>query len=215
MSDRIVLFDDHKVLPLVEGMELDRDKLIDVVRVAASDRALCTSNDIKGFELILMNAKIVRGLRDAFCNERWKKDVLDNQEGILNPYLNLRIIGCNFDHNTSNLNVDPTNLVPKGSSSSKKVACNATGWLPELPDIITQKDTDVTTWVLGTHVDAEGVLQAELSLPRTFNRGQFSRFETRIILLNGQENDSQPSRNTERPEREMPIDATDIVIRRK
>jgi hypothetical protein len=46
-SDRAVFFEDHEVVPLLQQMELDRDLLIDVVRYADSQRALCTSNDVR------------------------------------------------------------------------------------------------------------------------------------------------------------------------
>ena len=58
------------MLPLLQQLALDRDKLIDVVRVAASERALCTRNDIRGFDLITMNGKVIRGLRDTFGRRR-------------------------------------------------------------------------------------------------------------------------------------------------
>ena len=108
------------MLPLLQQLALDRDKLIDVVRVAASKRALCTLNDICGFDLITMNGKVIRGLRDTFGGENWANDEVDNQEGIFNKSLNIRIIACNFNHYISNVNVDTTNLVRKGYASDKK-----------------------------------------------------------------------------------------------
>ena len=42
MADRTVLFADHEALPLLQQLALDQGKLIDVVRIAAGERALCT-----------------------------------------------------------------------------------------------------------------------------------------------------------------------------
>jgi hypothetical protein len=69
MAERAVLYGDG-VVPLLRGMDLDRDKLIEVVRYADSERALITGNDIRGFDLITTNAKAVRALRETFCGER-------------------------------------------------------------------------------------------------------------------------------------------------
>ena len=127
MATRIVLSADHEVIPELDLMELDRDKLIDVCRIASSERALCTKNDVSGFGLITMQAKMVRGLRDFFCGERWERDETDNHcTEIRNSFLKLRIIACNFNNNTAHSVNDPTNLVPKGSATNKKARCNAT-----------------------------------------------------------------------------------------
>lgn len=214
MADRAVLTDDRDVVPQLLRMELDRDTLIDVLRVAASERALCTSNDVRGFDLITMNDKVVRGLRDAFCDDRWKKDEKDNQEGIINHRLKLRVIACNFDANTSDCLRDPTNLSPKGSASGKKARCNSTAWLPGLPEIPVQESEDYVTWVLGSYVDADGVLKGELSLPFVFTNKQYGRFDQRIILLSGSEG-SAPVQVRAPVDREGPVEIMDISVRRK
>ena len=140
MADRVVLIAEHEVAPELEAMGLDRDKLVEIVRVAAAERALCTSNDVKGFDLITMHDKVVRGLRDAFCGDVWARDEDDKQEGIRHRQVGRRVIACNFDHNTAHPIFDPTNLVTKGSASNKKARCNATPWLPGLPDDLEDED---------------------------------------------------------------------------
>lgn len=212
MADRILLSAEHEVAPLLEQMELDRQKLIDILRVAAADRAQCTRNDVHGFELILMNDKVVRGLRDAFGGPSWGRLDEDNQEGIENSKLKLRVIACNFDHNTAHPTNDPTNIARKGQASRKKAHCNFTGWLPGLPDIPVQASEEYTTWVLGSHVDNDGVLKGELSLPVSFSNGQYGRFAKRIILLDGR--DDVAAERTERTP-DQPFDIVDIQVRRK
>lgn len=213
MPDRVVLHAEADVEPLLSRMELERSALIDVVRSAAGDRAFCTGNDIRGFDLITMNGKVVRNLRDRFCGLQWAKDETDNQEGIQNQGLKIRVIACNFDRRTANLLRDPTNLVRKGSASGRKVGCNGTGWLPGLPDIPTQKGSALTTWLLGSYVSGTGELKAELSLPVSFDGTKFRRFDTRIILLDGTEDGSSAVNN--QPDRGKPVEEMDIVVRRK
>src|SRR5580704_6549183 len=149
MADRIFDPADPEIVPLLRSMELDRDRLIEVVRTADRERTFVTSNDIRGFDLIIVNAKAARGLRDIFCGKRWIKDETDNQPGIVNPYLGLRVIPCNFDENAGNPLKDPTNRSPKGEASRSKTRCNATGWLPGLPDIPAQEGEKYLTWILG------------------------------------------------------------------
>jgi hypothetical protein len=216
MTDRAILTAEHEVLPILEQMELDRDKLIDIVRIADGERALCTSNDVDGFDLIMMNDKVARGLRDSFCGARWEKDKTDNQAGIRNSNIKLRIIACNFDHNAGSLLVDPTNLYRKGAASSKKARCNATAWLPNLPEIPTQEGAEFVTWVLGTYAENDGVLRAELSLPLHFEGAQYTRFQTRIILLSGDEGGRiVPARSRVPDDREGPVEIVDIAVHRR
>ena len=213
MADRVVLIADHEVVPELEAMGLDREKLIDVVRVAAAERALCTGNDVKGFGLIVMHDKVVRGLREAFCSDLWERDEFEKQEGIRHRQSRRRVIACNFDHHTADPVFDPTNLVTKGEASKKKARCNATPWLPGLPDEIEDDDGGIETWVLGTYVDDDKIL-AELSKPVRFVGGQYKQFGRRIVLLNGSESSGgEPARLA--PQRDGPVEIVDIVVRRK
>ena len=67
-----------EIVPLLDSLELDLEKLVEVVRYADGERALVTANDLKGFGAIIMNARAVRGLRDVFCGERWEAGETDN-----------------------------------------------------------------------------------------------------------------------------------------
>jgi hypothetical protein len=213
MAGRAVLFAaDPEAIELLQGMELDRKGLIEVVRFADRERALCTSNDVRGFDLITVNDKAARGLREIFCGKNWVKDETDNQAGIRNPRLGIRVIACNFDDNTGNELVDPTNRVAKGAASRTKARCNATGWLPGLPEIV-PADVAVKTWVLGIYSQENEPLRAELSLPIPFSGDRYTLFSKRIILLSGiDETGPVRQENFERP---RPVEVVDIAIRRK
>jgi hypothetical protein len=214
MPDRAILLPaDPEAIQLLRSMELDRDALIEVARFADRERTFCTSSDVRGSDLITVNDKAARGLRETFCGKRWVKDEKDNQAGIRNPRLGLRVIACNFDENAGNPLIDPTNRVPKGTASRAKTHCNATGWLPGLPDIPPQEQADVRTWVLGIYSQEDEPLRAELSLPMRFGGGRYTRFSTRVILLTGLE-EPDPVGRQSNPDR-GPVEIVDIAIKRK
>jgi hypothetical protein len=212
MAEPAVLLDDDQVVPFLRAMELDRDALIAVVDFAESQRALCTGNDVRGFDLITVHDKAARGLRETFCGPRWERDEVDNQAGIRNPHLKIRIIPCNFDEHAGNPDRQPTNRVIKGAASSSKTWVNQTGWIPGLP-IPQPPEDDYRTWVLGIHADDNRPIGAELSHPLGFSGGRYSNFVPRVILLWGPRPPAGASRL--RPDREGPVEDVDIAIRRR
>jgi hypothetical protein len=213
-SDRAVFFEDHEVVPILQQMELDRDLLIDVVRYADSQRALCTSNDVRGFDLITVYDKAARGLREMFGGERWERDEAGNQAGIRNPHLKIRVIPCNFDEHAGDPDVLPTNRVPKGEASRSKTTLNRTGWIPGLPiPEPSLSPDDYTTWVLGIYAEGDMPVGAELSRPLNFFNGQYSMFLPRIILMWGPGGPGAGVRK--RPDDTGPIEEVDIAINRR
>ncbi|WP_394998741.1 hypothetical protein [Sphingomonas sp.] len=212
MPERAVIADLIEVDPVLRTMELDRETLLAVIAYADAERALCTSNDVKGFNLITMHDKAARGLREKFAGSRWEKDETDNQAGIRHPILKLRVIPCNFDDNAGNPDkqVTPRPRHLKGGASRKKIRCNQTGWLPGL-DLPPVRD-EYETWVLGIFADDE-TRSAELSLPLSFIGGQFSDFQTRIILDTGAHDNGAAARKS--PEGEAPTEIVNIPIKRK
>lgn len=206
----VIITERAEIIPLLTALELDYDKLIEVVRYADNERALCTRNDPRGFDLIMMNARAVRGLRDTFCEKRWEADETDNQGGIRNPHIKVRVIHCNFDKNAGDKFAKPTNLTDKGAASRAKVRCNRTEWLPGLP--MPEEKAEYTTYVLGTYFDEERGLRAELSHPVSFGSCRYLDFKPRIILLDGSE--GSPVGDV-RPDRDGPTEIIDIAIKRK
>jgi hypothetical protein len=211
-----VLAEQMEIVPFLAEMELEFEGLVEAARYGDRERALCTANDPKGFDLILMNAKVARGLREIFCGDRWEADETDNQPGIRNPYLKIRVIPCNFDEYAGNQFANPTNRAEKGSASKKKVRCNATPWIPGLIDPTENEEEgegEYTTFVLGTYFDSHIGLRAELSRPKAFSSGQYIRFETRVMLLDGTEDSSSPVGS--RTDRGGPTEIIDIAVKRK
>ncbi|WP_376097225.1 hypothetical protein ACE7GA_06330 [Roseomonas sp. CCTCC AB2023176] len=214
MSAKLILTEREDIDPFLTNMGLSHDGLVEVVRFAEAQRALCTSNDVRGFNLITVHDKAARGLREVFCGEDWEKDETDNQAGIRNPKLKLRVIPCNFDENAGNLDARPTNRVLKGHATRRKVRCNRTGWLPNLPMPTPMPGkSDFTTWVLGIFAEDQKPLAAELSLPLGFNGGRYFDFVNRIILdLRG---DPMTGSQRRQPDRGGPVEDIDIEIKRK
>lgn len=210
MESNVVIADRLQIVTLLDELELSFDRLVEAVRYAEGERALCTQHDRKGFDLILMNDKAARGLRDMFCGDRWEPDETDNQAGIRNPHIKVRVIHCNFDKNAGNPDAQPTNLVEKGRASRAKVTCNRTPWIPGLP-IPESSKGEYTTYVLGTFSDENGV-RAELSRPKSFVSGRYSKFEPRIILLDGSEG---ATISGAKPADNGPTEIIDIAIKRK
>ena len=195
-----------------ERLGLHYEKLVAAVKYADSERALCTANDPKGFGLVTVNAKAARGLREQFCGEHWISDENDNQPGIYNLALKTRIIPCNFDENAGNRLVKPSNRKDKGSASGAKVRCNATGWLPGLDaPIMGKAEDDIATIILGIYSEEGEPLRAELAYPIGFSSKKYTDFSKRIILLDGTEGFSDPTKS----ERGDPTEAVEIKITRR
>ena len=210
MAEPQIIFAED-VNPALEKMALTVGGLVDAVRYADAERALCTAHDPRGFDLITMNARLARALRDQFVGEEWELDETDNQPGIRNPRLKLRVIPCNFDQNAGNRLTDPTNLREKGAASSSKAQCNKTAWLPGLEPVAQDEPEEYDTFVLGTYVDDDGVVRAELSRPLNFSSGKYTQFQPRIILLTGDEDHVGGGRQP----REEPTEIIDIAVTRK
>ncbi len=209
----MIVLDRAEATDRLTQLRLSYDGLIEVVRYADGERALCNASDPRGFDLEVMNARAARGLRQRFCGPDWEFDETDNQAGIRNSALKVRIIHCNFDERTGRNGDDPSNLKRKGSASGLKVACNKTAWLPGLPVPSEASTANFTTYVLGTYYDeATQQVRAELSRPKAFSGGAYRKFDERILLLDGSEGDALRS---SRPDDLGPTEIVDIPVVRK
>lgn len=197
--------------PELAAMSLDHDGLLWAVRQAHQAGGYINRNDVKGWRLIAMHNAAVRALRERFGGKNWEREDAENQEGIRNPSLGLRIIAANFDElaGDPDKNVTPTNIRPKGKASKRKARCNQTGWLPglDLPQPVHQ---EWQTWVLGFCSDDDG-LGAELSLPLEFKGNKFTKLMKRIIICS--RGDGLPIEPKRQPV--APIEEIDIPVQRK
>lgn len=211
MSEPAIFHSDPQRGVELAAMSLDLEGLRWAARTAHAQAGFSTGNDVKGWRLIVTHDKLVRALRERFCGKVWERDDAENQEGIRNPALGIRIIAANFDQLAGELDpgATPTNIRPKGNASWRKARCNMTGWLPglSLPEPVHQ---DWQTWVFGICSDEAG-LGAELSLPLQFSENKFTKLVKRIIVQSrGEPNPVDPSRVPV-----APLEDIDIVVRRK
>jgi hypothetical protein len=211
MSEPAVFYNSPERDAELTSMKLDLDGLRWATRSAHVEAGFATNNDVKGWRLILAHDKLVRALRERFCGRDWERDDAENQEGIRNPALGIRIIAANFDELAGDPNPDvtPSNLRPKGKASWRKTRCNVTGWLPglALPEPMHQ---EWQTWVLGLFSDEQG-FGAELSLPLEFSENRFSKLVKRIIIQS--RDDGDPEGVARMPI--APLEDIDIPIHRR
>lgn len=212
MFEEVVIADLDEASSEIDNLRLDLEKLTEVVRYTDSEGALCTRNDPKGYRLITVNAKAARGLREQFCGEEWTHDEFGNQPGILNEALGVRVIPCNFDENTGNPLLTPTNWTEKGTASSRKVRCNGTGWLPGLESPVSEGESKIVTLILGIYSQDGEPLSAELSYPIEFSGNKYTRFSKRIMILNA---DTEGASPTDKIDLGGPTEIVEIDVKRK
>jgi hypothetical protein len=163
-----------------------------------------------------MNDKVGRALRERFIGQDWEKDEHENQPGIRNPSLRVRIIPCNFDDGAGRIDRNPSNLCAKGTATRSKTRCNQTPWLPGLDVPESIPPGAYTTYVLGTYFEQDNesnnILRAEVSRPLDFRSGQYKLFNPRIIILDGSEG-GMPV--VDRQDRQGPTEMIDIPVSRK
>ena len=198
----------------LHALGLSRSDLVDIIRFAESERALCTDNDPIGFDSFTVYARSGRRAREILLPKGWEKDDTNNQAAVRNPKTKVRLVPCNFDEHAGNRLVTPSNKSPKGEVSRKKTMCNLTAWLPGIADKNAVADSDgYVTYVLGIHIDDSRPTTAELSLPVGFYGSFYTKFGTRIILLDGSEDSGTVDRK--KSDSDDDFDVIDINIKRK
>ncbi len=212
MSEPAIFFDLSDRNAELSQMALDHEGLLWVLQQAHQEGGYSSSNDVKGWRLIVTHDKAVRALRERFCGPHWEKEEAENQEGIRNPTAGQRIIVANFDDFAGDPDpkVTPTNLRPKGNASKRKARCNQTGWLPGLP-IPEPIHEEYETWVLGIFSDDNG-FTGELCLPLEFHKRKLSKLVKRIIIKS--KDDGLPVQPLHR-EPSGPVEEIDIQITRR
>lgn len=167
---------------------LQREPLVEAVLYGETFYNECTSNDQKGFSLIIAYDKAGRRLRELIRFDGWTYCDKNNQVAIKNEYLKLRLYACNFCALTASPEHEPTNLSEKGSSVRGDTYSNSQMSLfnaPHcLPDALPEARDGLTTLILGMNFEG-GYPKAELSLPVRYARGRLKGFSKRVPLLNG------------------------------
>lgn len=182
-------------------MRLDLEGLLGAIRYARHDWSLCTAFDPAGFAQSISYARCGRGLRELYVPKKmgWIAANWNNQCGISNPDLRIRVVPCNFNEYAGNRLVIPTNRSPKGEVTIQKTLCNRTAFFPGLfddePMNNSQVDDGFQNWVLGLYFDEVKPNGAELSLPVSMKGRYFENFASRIILLDSSDDSSIPEKD--------------------
>jgi hypothetical protein len=205
MADAAILLPEF-IPALLADMDLTMEGLRAAVWYADAERAMVSKNDTPGLDQALMYHKVGRGLRDTFCGEHWEIDNSDNHTAIKHTTKPVRIVPCNFDENTGNLLIQPTNRTDKGAVMARRTKCNATGSLFGADDLPVKARDGRITWLLGTFSNGDGAPRAELSLPVAFTDKHITELEKRIIVLDGTEH-LPGARDSEQP-----VEVVDIKI---
>lgn len=213
-----VVVDQPEVEDQLSQMRLDRAGMLGVIAYAKNEWALCTGYDPVGFASTMAYAKAGRRLREIYVPKKtgWIAANWNNQCGISNPDLKIRIVPCNFDQHAGNRLVLSTNKSPKGEVTRKKTLCNRTAFFPGIFDDEPKPNDELNdgfqNWVLGLFFDESKPNGAELSLPVGITGNHFTRFATRIILVDSSDERDTPEKRNESGDA---VEIVDISITKK
>lgn len=169
---------------------LEREKLLEILRVCYAEHGNCNENDPRGSAGLAVYRWAVRGLREQYRVEGWEIDRTGGLETMVHHDLKIRIAVMNTDEYTSDRRYDPQNRFPKGPNSESAATANmaffpgAESWplaTKQGPIIDT---SDYVTWHLCIFILGD-TLKAELSLLIRFANGFFQEAKERIFLVSG------------------------------
>ncbi|GJL77725.1 MAG: hypothetical protein NPINA01_07140 [Nitrospinaceae bacterium] len=176
-----ILEDSDEVGKKLKKMGLVRSDLIKVIHDAVLARNSCTDNDAANAPGSLAYFAGTRSLREILRSQGWQINRKDSVEGIVNSIATIKIIFQNVDR-ASEKNWEPRARSKKGPGSERTVSNNQ-GILFSEEEINRAMPANKTSaWYLCVS-ENQGIISAELSLPKSVDCGQFSGFLERIFLL--------------------------------
>ncbi|GAA4748351.1 hypothetical protein GCM10023350_36600 [Nocardioides endophyticus] len=124
-------------------------------------------------------------LRRLLVPEGWESDELDGQPRVWNPNSNIAVVVQTGDENTGIAGThQPRTRNPKGFATQRKIEENRQHpalFMMPVPQRTSLQEDAVLTWVLLVAI-VEGMVRAELSLPREFIDGRPADWVERILL---------------------------------
>ncbi len=181
MEPARILEDSNEVNKILKKMGLVRSDLIKVVHDAVLARNSCTDNDAANAPGSLAYFAGIRSLREILRPQEWQIDRKDSVESIVNSKKTIKIIFQNVDR-ASEKNWEPRARSNKGPGSERTVAGNQMIMFSEKELSLAMPANKISAWYLCVSVN-QGVVSAELSLPKSVECGQFSGFLKRISIL--------------------------------
>lgn len=189
MAKPLILKNAEDVDHRLGQLHLDREGLLEVLRLIFAEHGLCNENDPAGTKGNTVYRWGVRGLREIYRSKGWTIDQTGNLETIVFHGSKLRVAVINTDEGTCDECVDaPRNTNEKGPNSERAALANAS-MLPGAEDWpVMKKDgtpavtPEYDTWHLCVYV-RDDELRAELSLLTQFASGYFCNSAERIFLV--------------------------------
>ena len=186
MIETKVFKETHDVKRRLFELELDLDKLLNVVRIALGAGAEATPFHAVNAEGTFRYQSGIFGLRDQLVDDVWELDRSDHIEGVRNEGLKVKVTFSNVDV-ACNEDIDPKPRSKKGNGAERACTGNL---FAHLPKFARKQDQEWTTYYL--MVDEKGA--AELTIP-IISGDTFSQYVERIYLSDGEEFDLEPLLN--------------------
>ena len=209
MKAAVIFQESETIDEKLAGFDITQKELIDVALEAIAHRNHATPLHPLNAPGMFSYMWGTKALRQILLPKGWEIDRTNGVEAVSNSRLNKSIIFQNVDYACGGS--DPVALSAKGDGSKSLVANN-----PYMFEYMQQEDdlnANKSVWFFCVSSEGEG-LRAELSLPKSIDKGQFSSFIERIFILSENDNvmdrvDQHDALNTDIPK------DVDIQITRK
>ncbi|WP_217649104.1 hypothetical protein [Sphingomonas sp. OK281] len=192
--ETIILRESWEVVPRLDELNLDLNRLLHVRSVALGERANATPFHCANAPGTFAYQYGTWALREQFVDEIWRVDRSEGVEGIYNSQRQTRVVFCNVDVSCNDI-AHPKPRSDKGSGAERVCQGNLFGSLPVYTQ---QAASSIATYYL--MVDETGAV--ELSRPIIAD-GTFVACLERIYLSQGGPNDELVTA--------LPLDSDDAI----
>lgn len=181
-----LLFEDFEVIPRLTELGLPKDIVLDILDMAAGERARVTPSDPAATAGNEMRRWLIRYLRDDPRLKKigWVACSHGQLEGIRNDALKIKLVPLNTDANAGVLNKEPISVSEKGPAAEKVIKGNEDrrqGNMFEEPEDAPDPLADYDFLYFCTHA-SDIILSAEISRPSGLFKSHIAHYSERIIL---------------------------------
>jgi len=193
----------------LQALGLDVATIHEVLLYGNAEKATYTKNDAPGAGEYARWSRHVRRLTEVLVPRDWERINPDNQPTLVHPDRQRCLVVTSGSSATGIVYATPTTKNPKGRTIRDAVKGNAALALLSPQDIEPALASLRETWMLLTHINIDGQIQAEVSLPSAMEGEQITAWEQRILIptLN-------PSSGPEDRGQEEPPDYDFSVVRK-
>ncbi|UXM94292.1 hypothetical protein N5853_09250 [Bartonella sp. HY329] len=192
MNKAIIYKDEVEVLNGLKDFGVTVDEFREVIRNTLAERLSCFDgvdpNNAKGQISYIMGTRYLRFL---FLKKGWRLSDYKNIPSIEHPESRTRIIYQTVDIAAS-LAKDPKPISSKGNGSAALIDDAQGSLFPFWDDgvnipKVNSKKLNKSIWYLCVSYHGDGLVRAELSLPRSIENGTFGKFIFRIFLMQNED----------------------------